>query len=384
MNQAARMATGLAPDEPVTHRNFSEFNPPATMQLFATTILPAMRTSGFWLGETTVYGAGGKEVPVSYMAIAHRGADGRVDRYSAVMRDITAEREGRQQLLRQTATLRSVTEAIPAIVAVVGSDGRYRFINSSFERWYGAKRDGVIGRTMAEVLGRTEYERSRPWLQRVISGETVSFEKQYAGHGAVKHLAISYIPLWLETGAVDGFVGVAQDITRHRQEENRLLQLSQRDPLTGLLNRAGFEEYLERQIRSGGASALALLYIDLDHFKPVNDKYGHPAGDAVLQMFGERVRALVRPSDAVARLGGDEFAVVLAGVREEANADAVADKIVAAARAPFQHGALELSIGASVGVAFGADPKLGWRELLARADALVYRAKAEGRGRRAT
>ena len=383
MNQAARRAIGLAPDAPVTQLNFAAFNTPATNRHFAEVIGPAVKAHGVWVGETTVYGAQRRKVPVSHMVIAHRDAVGCIDRYSAVMRDISAEVEAKQLLMRQTATLRSITETIPAIVAVVGADGRYRFVNSGFERWCGAPRDSIVGRSLTEVLGRTEYERSRPWVERALKGETVKFEKDYPGRSSARHLAITYIPLWLDNGEVDGFVGVAQDITLHKQEELRLLQLTQQDPLTGLLNRSGFEQYLESRLSEGGGPSLALLCIDLDHFKPVNDRYGHPAGDRVLQLFAQRLRALVRPTDAVARLGGDEFAVVLPGLREGGNARSVADKIIAAASAPFELGSLRIGVGASVGVAYGADPAAGWRDLLTRADAMLYRAKESGRGRQA-
>ena len=187
----------------------------------------------------------------------------------------------------------------------------------------------------------------------------------------------------LANGGVDGFVGMAQDITQHRQEEVRLLQLTQRDALTGLLNRAGFEEHLKRSVHDGGIASLALLYIDLDHFKRINDEYGHPMGDQVLQQFAQRLGRLVRPTDAVSRLGGDEFAIVLAGIHEIGNARTVADKVIDAAHIPFDIGALRLSIGASIGVAFGAEAGDGWRALIERADANLYRAKAAGRGRQA-
>jgi diguanylate cyclase (GGDEF)-like protein len=191
------------------------------------------------------------------------------------------------------------------------------------------------------------------------------------------------VPLWREDGTVDGFVQIGQDISQHRNEEERLLQLSQRDPLTGLLNRAGFETYMAHQVHSGILTSLALLYIDLDHFKPVNDQHGHPVGDQVLQVFSQRLRALVRPSDAVARLGGDEFAIVLPGIRDEANAGTVADKVVAAAQVPFAIATLDLLLGASVGVAFSANASDNLLDLVARADAMLYRAKQAGRGRRA-
>ena len=384
MNAAVRRALGMNPDEPLAQRSFTEFNTPETNQIFLDTIMPAVQANGVWIGETTVYVKSRRVVPVNHMVIAHRDLEGRISRYSAIMRDISDEVATKHEQRRQAATLRSVTEAIPAIIAVVGVDGRYRFANSGFERWSGTTRGAILGRTLQEVLGRTEYERSRPWIDKVLVGETVSFEKEYPGRTTARNLSISYVPLWLDNGKVDGFVAVAQDITRHKQEEVRLIHLTQRDALTGLLNRAGFEEFLDAALHAeGSAQSLGLLYVDLDHFKPVNDEYGHPVGDQVLQQFAQRLSSLVRPTDAVARLGGDEFAIALTGVREIAHGQAVADKVVAAAQAPFEVGALTLHVGASVGIAVGTDPAVGWRDLVARADVMLYRAKAEGRGRHA-
>ena len=371
MNPAARRVVGIAPGISLAGRSYREFNTSTTNRRLVETILPAVRTQGSWIGDTTVLVEGGRELPVNHMVIAHRDQHGRIDRYSAVMRDISAEMDARQQLLRQTATLKSVTEAIPMIVGVVGADGLYRFVNNAFEHWCGASRDKILRRSLTDVLGRIEYERSRIWIARVRAGETVSFEKKYPGQSSYSHLAISYVPLWLDDGTVDGFVQIGQDISQHRNEEERLLQLSQKDPLTGLLNRAGFDSYMAHQAHAVTQASLALLYIDLDHFKPVNDQHGHPAGDYVLQIFSQRLRALVRPSDAVARLGGDEFAIVLSGIRDETNATRVADQVVAAAQAPFEIGTLQLLLSASVGVAFSVNASMDLYDLVARADAMV-------------
>ncbi|GAP33771.1 sensor domain-containing diguanylate cyclase [Piscinibacter sakaiensis] len=313
--------------------------------------------------------------------VPDRGPDGEVRGYFGIGVDITDATAAREALLRQSATLRSVTEAIPALVAVIGADLRYRFVNSAFERWFGRDRGEIVDQPTRSILGDEESDASRPWALRALAGETVSFERA-DGHGpTVRHLAITYIPLRLPDGSVDGFVSVAQDISSHKREENRLLQLSRRDPLTGLLNRAGFEDWLGRLLQRDGAGAhLALLYLDLDHFKPVNDQHGHAVGDEVLRMFAQRVAKIVRPSDAVARLGGDEFAIALAGVRHPVDTQRVADQVIAAARAPFNVDGLRLRIGTSVGLAHGA-PDGDWRGLVARADAMLYRAKAEGRGR---
>jgi diguanylate cyclase (GGDEF)-like protein/PAS domain S-box-containing protein len=301
--------------------------------------------------------------------------------------DITDRHAAEQAVARQTATLRSVTEAIPATVAVVAPDGRYRFVNSAFERWCHMPRQQIIGRTAAEVVGAWEYARRRPWIERALSGEAVNFTLDYPSDKGELHRALSYVPLRLAGGELDGFVAVTQDISEQKREEGRLLQLAQRDPLTGLLNRAGFEHRLDAMARAGFASepqdsnGLALLYIDLDNFKPVNDRHGHPAGDEVLEQFARRLGALVRGSDLVARLGGDEFAVALAGLRDVAAAQAIADKVLVAAHTPFALGRASVQVGASVGVAFAADMSASWRELLAQADAHLLAAKAAGKGR---
>jgi diguanylate cyclase (GGDEF)-like protein/PAS domain S-box-containing protein len=382
MNPAARRSAGIAPDEPVTSRHFSEFNTPETNARFRTEIAPAVKEHSTWVGEATVLGAGGKVVQVNDLVIAHRDAEGRVLRYTAVMRDISDVIEARRQLALQAATLSSIAESVPALIAVVGVDGRYRFVNSAFERWSGATRDAVIGQTVETVMGSEEFERCEPWVARVMAGETVNFEKTYAHRSEGRHLGISYIPL-RNSGLVEGYVAVATDITEHKEEKSRLMQMAQRDALTGLFNRVGFEAYLQEKTAQGGADSLALLYIDLDHFKAVNDTYGHPVGDQLLRQFAQRLHRLVRPTDAVARLGGDEFAVALAGVRQRQNAEAVADKIVRAAQEPFEIGALLLRVGASVGVAFKADEESGWQGLVERADNRLYQAKSDGRGRRA-
>ena len=379
----ARRVSGIAPDAPVVGLNFASFNTAATNRHFAEVIVPAVHARGVWVGDTVVLGAGGRELPVSHMVIAHRDEQGRVARYSAVMRDISAAAAARRELLLQTATLRAVTEAIPAIVAVVRADMRYGFVNSAFERWIGVPRDRIVGRPLAEVLGAEDLARSQAWITRVMAGETVQFERVNPQRGQGRNLAMSYTPLVDERGVVSGFIGVGQDITTFRQEQTRLLRLSEHDALTGLLNRAGFERRIEIELEEGRGAQLGLLYVDLDHFKPVNDQYGHPVGDQVLRLFAQRAQAAIRPSDAVARLGGDEFAVLLFGVRESAHAHVVGEKILAAARQPFDVQGRVLQIGASVGVAFGVKASEGWRELVARADSQLYRAKQAGRGRQA-
>ena len=126
-------------------------------------------------------------------------------------------------------------------------------------------RDRIIGHTAIEVLGAEEVARRPPWMLRAFAGESVTFTLDDAGPEGTTWLELSCIPLLLGGEGVDGFVGVVTDITSQRREQDRLTALSQRDPLTGLLNRAGFEQFLERQAQAGLEATLGLLYVDLDH-----------------------------------------------------------------------------------------------------------------------
>ena len=156
----------------------------------------------------------------------------------------------------------------------------------------------------------------------------------------------------------------------------RLEYLALRDPLTGLANRAYFFETLGRLDREG--TLYAVLYLDLDRFKPVNDTYGHVAGDEMLEICARRMVGLARRRDLVARLGGDEFAIVCAGATEQ-TAAVVADRVVAALAEPMVIGGREFLVGASVGVAVRTATTAA-DEVVAAADAALYEAKRAGRG----
>ena len=286
----------------------------------------------------------------------------------------------RQKIQRQNEILRAITEALPATVVIVDSQGRYRFVNSAFERYAGRPAADILGRTAVEVLGAAEVARRKPFMQQALAGEAVDFTLDYPGDGGSTWLALSCIPLKLD-GVIDGFVGISQDISMQRREQQRLARLAERDPLTGLFNRAGLAQRLAGRRWQGADDGLALLYIDLDHFKPINDAHGHQAGDQVLQGLARRLVEVVRASDVVARLGGDEFAILLDGDCPLAAACTVADKVLAAASAPFDIAGQRLQVTASIGVAVMEAADAGLDALLARADAMMYRAKAAGRGR---
>ncbi|MCJ2101180.1 EAL domain-containing protein [Methylobacterium sp. E-046] len=182
-------------------------------------------------------------------------------------------------------------------------------------------------------------------------------------------------------GAPLRFVGTQIDISARKAAEGQIAHMARHDALTDLPNRALFQERLAHKLaevhRYGGSCAV--MSLDLDKFKLVNDTLGHPAGDALLREVAERLRSALRVEDTVARLGGDEFAVLLAGADEPVSVGLLAEHLIAAVRAPFPFGDQRMEVGLSVGTALAPIHGLDGEALFKRADLALYRAKAEGR-----
>lgn len=379
LNNAARRAVGLGAEQSVVDLSLASFTSPDARRAYFEVALPVLLKQGSWIGDTTLHLAPGRSMPVSQVVLAHRDARGRVARFSAVMRDETAKVQAAQETLRQQATLRSVAEAIPACVAVVGRDRRYRYVNRAFETWRGLERGEILGKFVETILDPQQYLALRPAIDSATSGEVQDLELEDASQPASRLFAVKLVPLPRVDGESDGFVCIMQDVTEQRSREARLTALSERDALTGLHNRASLDDRLAKLARDGKTSGLALLYLDLDHFKVVNDVHGHPVGDELLKQFAKRLKTIVRPTDFVARIGGDEFVILLSDLREASHAAVIAEKVVDAARQPFHVAGTQLAVGASVGVAFGGAEAHDPPRLVSLADQALYEVKRSGR-----
>jgi diguanylate cyclase (GGDEF)-like protein/PAS domain S-box-containing protein len=184
--------------------------------------------------------------------------------------------------------------------------------------------------------------------------------------------------------AVETMARAMEVILQWRHQVTNLVDAARRDPLTGLVNRTGFWEVLDALARDQASPLVAVLYVDLDGFKEVNDRYGHRAGDHVLTEAAQRIATVIRPGDTVARLGGDEFAIVCRDLGARREAIAIAERVLSSLTAPIRPDGVELDadieVGASVGIAAVPGHALRSDELLEAADAALYQAKREGRG----
>ena len=393
-NQAAASMTGYRAEQVIGRRDTEAFPPgfglsspeedramAATPMVVDTPARPVLRADGMRRYLRAV------SVPLF-------DAGGTIEYILCIAEDVTDRHRQEQELqgamaaLRESgARLRTIADALPAMIAYVDAGEVLRFHNRAYQAELAGKdRSELVGLTLREVLGETRYRFVAPYLQRALHGEKAVFEEHDEGagdeHAFESAQQVTYIPQWNDSGtAVIGCHIMRHDITMQQHEKKRLIMLARVDALTGLTNRAGFMLKLDNAMRhsSGAGMLMALMYMDIDHFKPVNDTHGHATGDALLRAFSARLVQALRASDTVARLGGDEFTIIMENLTRRADAEAAAAKIVEAMQAPFELDGVTVSVSASIGLAFYNGGLLQPEELMRQADVMLYEAKQAGR-----
>ena len=363
----------------------------------ATEIVPTLRA---WLG------AG---VPLPRELMLHALIAGAALLLAAavlMMRRSGRRTEAAEEALRESeARMRLVANSVPALISYVDREQRYRFSNLTYDEWFGIAHENMHGRTVAEVFGEDAYQRMRGNFERVLAGEQVQFEFTTAEGGRRRTLQVACVPHFAgekdqkagekERGTVLGFYMLASDVTalKRAQEDlrfaalqlqhdaRRLEFLAHHDTLTGLPNRAMFAERAREAVAHARRhdKTSALLFLDLDNFKQINDTLGHEVGDNLLRQIAARLRAAVRGDDFVARIGGDEFCVLVQDIPEPREAAAVAQKLVYELGKPYTVDGVQLISGASIGIACVPHDGEDVGTLLRLADTAMYRAKDRGR-----
>jgi diguanylate cyclase (GGDEF)-like protein/PAS domain S-box-containing protein len=295
-------------------------------------------------------------------------------------RDISERVRAERALELSEARLRAVTDNMPALITYVDPQERYVFSNAPSARLYGLVPEKMIGRTVREVRGEETYRTLQPHIAAALSGERQQFEGEAVVGGKHYWYESIFVPDCDAQGVCRGFYSLISDVTRRKLAELELDRLARIDSLTGIANRRQFEEAFAGAIARAQRHArpLALLYLDIDRFKSINDNLGHQIGDAVIRAFAARLQLCLRQEDLLARLGGDEFVVVLQEVPRAEDAATVARKIVEAMHLPLPLGDTTLSISTSIGVAFARSPRDAG-SLVALADRALYAAKEAGR-----
>jgi diguanylate cyclase (GGDEF)-like protein/PAS domain S-box-containing protein len=250
-------------------------------------------------------------------------------------------------------------------------------------KMFGYAKPELIGRTI-ETLSSGVHPYTQDMaieqLKKASAGEPQIFE----WHCKTKNEVLFWAEISIRFTEFDhspAVVAIVRDISERKRLDAQIVYMAQHDVLTGLANRSMFTTALDRamalSVRTG--KKFAILCLDLDHFKDVNDTRGHLAGDRLLRLMAERLKAGVRPSEAVARFGGDEFAILLDAPREPAEIAALANRLIASISNPYSIDGNELHVGVSIGIAIYGEDACDAETLLSHADLALYRAKAEGR-----
>jgi len=302
-------------------------------------------------------------------------------------RDVTDRKRTEADLNEAQERFRSAFDHAPIGMALTSLDGHFFRVNRALARILGRPEGELQGISALALTHPEDRDASAEAMRRVINdehGTGYALEKRYVhadGRAVSVNLSVSLVRD-VATGRPMYFVSQIEDVTEKRASGELLAHQAIHDPLTGLPNRLLFVDRLRRVLADGnGQSRIAVMFLDIDHFKVVNDSLGHPAGDRLLQALADRLRTALRPNDVIARFGGDEFTVLCEGVADEAAARVLADRILTAVCRPIALNEGEVFVTASVGIALSGGELETPETLLRNADAAMYRAKEQGRAR---
>lgn len=299
---------------------------------------------------------------------------------------IALDRNRADQAIKGNEKLLSdILENVSAYIYMKDTQGRYLYANRLLRELFNAPKEEIIGYDDNKFYdANTASKMQQSDLLVLQQGKTIHDEEESIPNpltGQTSVYLTTKIPLRHEDGRIYALCGISTDITEKKDFEEHLRHMAQYDNLTKLPNRALFSDRLQQTFSTAKRSheQFAIMFIDLDKFKPINDTYGHAVGDLLLNEAAQRMQACVRQSDTVARIGGDEFVVLLPSLKDDQDAQDVAEKIRNSLNLPFKISGNILNISSSIGVAIYPEHGINENELVKNADIAMYYAKENGR-----
>ena len=285
------------------------------------------------------------------------------------LQDVSAQTIAESQLHENAHSLQLVENNVDAVLWTVGRDGRFSAVSGGALGELGLESAALIGQPCAALIAENV-------IREVFTGRHVRVESVHGAHWLRHHVE----PLADRDGKIIGAVGVSIDITELKRTQRQLFDAAHSDRLTALPNRFSLEQRLQNAVASAreDGSRFALLFLDLDRFKAINDTMGHGAGDEVLREVASRLQKCVRGADFIARPGGDEFVILLSGIAGIADIEFLSQRVIQTLSAPIRLTERTVYVGVSVGAAVFPDHGRDAEALTAHADAAMYRAKAAG------
>jgi diguanylate cyclase (GGDEF)-like protein/PAS domain S-box-containing protein len=329
------------------------------------------------LMQSMVRNAGGIAFPAE-VHVSRFEEDGE-EFFQAIARDLTERVEAQKKISDSERRFREVIEMTPAGYLLADSRGKIIDLNPALCHIAGYSREELVGAGLPELFFHCPWE----GVAFAINGPTST----HGMEAVIRHKDGRQVYVLFNgsikrdsEGRAQLLTGLLTDITARKEAESRLERLATHDTLTSLPNRTLLNERVQQMLDNGPRNTpIAIMFIDLDRFKEVNDSFGHESGDVLLREVARRLRLMLRPTDVIARLGGDEFVVAAYCSAGERSAASIAEKLLGALATPVDIGQQEVVIGASIGISMYPDDA-GTKELLFQsADTAMYRAKASGR-----
>jgi diguanylate cyclase (GGDEF)-like protein/PAS domain S-box-containing protein len=311
-----------------------------------------------------------------------RDSEGNPSHFVSQYQDVTQRKETEEALRRSEERYRNVVEEQTELVCRFLPDLTLTFVNDAYCRYFGKRSEELVGSCFLDDVHETDHAYYNEQLMKLNpESPTSTIEERVFTPVGIRWLQWTDTAIFDDDGRIVEYQSVGRDVTERREAEERLEHLAFHDPLTDLPNRHLFLDRLgralERTRRRRGRKA-AVLYMDLDRFKVVNDSLGHEMGDLLLTVVAQRLGRCLRPEDTLARFGGDEFVVLIEAIDDSVEAVQVAERITQELRRPFIMEGRELYVTASIGISLGDARTHDPDGLLREADTAMYRAKDEG------
>ena len=387
VSEGCTRLTGYSPEDLLLNGrvSYEELTHPDDRQRVRETINAAVEKGVRFEVEYRIRHADGRVRWVWEHGIGVRDRGGRIRAIEGIVEDISARVEAEQALREAERRYRSLFDnAIEGIFRTT-PDGRYLDANPALARIYGFATPQELVASLRDIKSQLYVDPGRrEEFMRIVKarGEISGFESRvYRKNGETIWISENARAVFDSEGRVLHYEGTVEDITERRQNQARIEQQANYDALTGLANRSLLNDRLQQAIYTAASygARLAVVFVDLDRFKFVNDTLGHDVGDRLLQVMAERLSAAVAETDTVARLGGDEFVLLLHGHAGQETVATVLERLLPTIAAPLRYGQSDLEVTCSIGVALYPDDGSDPATLLKHADSAMYRAKEQGR-----
>lgn len=378
INPSGRKMLGLSKEIDISNYKIYDFYPEWACTLISNEAIPIALQNGFWSGESVFLKLSGEEISIFQTILAHKKEDGTVEFLSIIGRDISYIKN-----IENTAYLFSkIFESTQEGIIITDKNNNIQSVNSAFSVVTGYSPNEVIGknpRILKSGLHTTEFYKNL-WdiLNNLGQWQGEIWNRRKNGEIYLEWVNINIIKDL--KGSISNYVAIFSDITSLKISESQLSHLAHHDPLTGLPNRLLFQDRLQQVLTQSqyNKKIIAVLFIDLDKFKPINDNFGHRVGDQLLQAVAERLMGCMREGDTIARLGGDEFIAIVRDISTAQDSAKVAQKILDILSQPFLVEGHKLHIAASIGISLYPSDATNIDELVRNADFAMYMAKKHG------